>query len=100
MTKRSRSRSSSVENGRPLQKLSKADSLKPIASYLSSLLLTHGVGRSKTKVVVADMIDRLDTGGYGWDRVILCHAKVSQWCSGYCITYMEYCREKKGLAGS
>ena len=37
-------------------------------------------------MVVADMIDRLDTGGYGWDRVILCHAKVSQWCSGYCIT--------------
>ena len=76
--KRSRSRSSSAETGRPRQKISKADSLKPIGHYLCSLLPSHGLGRSKTKLVVADMMDRMVTGGYGWDKVILYHAKVGR----------------------
>ena len=77
MTKRSRSRSSSVEDGRLRRKMSKADSLKPIFNYLCTLLPTQGMINSKARVVVTDMMDRMVTGGYGWDRVIQYHAKVS-----------------------
>ena len=72
---RSKSRSSSVEE-RPRRKLSKSESLKPVSNYLSSLLSAHGMVSIDTKVVVGDMMDRLVTGGYGWDRVIQYHARV------------------------
>ena len=77
MKRQSRSRSSSVEDGRPRQKISKTDSLKPISNYLCTLLPTHGMGSGKARMVVTDMVDRLVTGGYWWDRVIQYHAKVS-----------------------
>ena len=57
--------------------MSKADSLKPICNYLCTLLPTHGMTSGKARMVVTDMMDRLVTGGYGWDRVIQYHAKVS-----------------------
>jgi len=75
---RSRSRSSSVETGRSRSKLSKFESLKPVGNYLTSLLTEHGLSSIKSKVVVTDMLDRLVTGGYGWDKMILYHAKVGQ----------------------
>ena len=78
MIRRSRSRSSSIENGRSRSKISKHDSLKPVGNYLTSLLTEHGLSSSKTKVVVSDMLDRLVTGGYGWDKMVLYHAKVSK----------------------
>ena len=57
--------------------MSKADSLKPISNYLCTLLPTHGMASTKARIVVTDMMDRLVTGGYGWDRVMQYHAKVS-----------------------
>ena len=57
--------------------MSKADSLKPIFNYLCTQLPTQGMTNSKARVVVTDMMDRMVTGGYGWDRVIQYHAKVS-----------------------
>ena len=73
---RSRSRSSSVETGRSRSKISKLESLKPVGNYLTSLLSEHGLSSIKSRVVVNDILDRLVTGGYGWDKMILYHAKV------------------------
>ena len=73
---RSRSRSSSVETGRSRSKKSKLESLKPVGNYLTSLLNEHGLSSIKSRVVVNDILDRLVTGGYGWDKMILYHAKV------------------------
>ena len=73
---RSRSRSSSVETGRSRSKISKLESLKPVGNYLTSLLSEHGLSSIKSRVVVNDMLDRLVTGGYGWDKMKPYHAKV------------------------
>ena len=52
-----------------------------------------------TKVVVGDMMERLVTGGYGWDRVIQYHARVSEEAKD--ITLLHYCyREKISLLRS
>ena len=72
-----------MEKGRPRPKISKAESLKPVGKYLASLLTEHGLSSSKTKLVVTDMLDRLLTAGYGWDKMILYHAKVSMDSSHY-----------------
>ena len=67
-----------METGRSRSKISKFESLKPVGNYLTSLLIEHGVSSIKSRVVVTDMLDRLVTGGYGWDKMILYHAKVGQ----------------------
>ena len=89
---RSKSRSSSVEE-RPRRKLSKSESLKPVSNYLSSLLSAHGMVSIDTKVVVGDMMDRLVTGGYGWDRVIQYHARVSEEAND--VTLLHNCYREK-----
>ena len=80
--------------------MSKIDSLKPISNYLNSLLSNHGLPNTKAKLVVTDMIDRLVTGGYGWDKVQQYHAKVGIGNRENIIHGFYFYREKRSLSRS
>ena len=62
---------------RPKKKMSKFDSLKPISNYLESLLVSHGLTQHRADLVVLDIAERFVTAGFGWDKVLQYHAKVS-----------------------
>ena len=50
--------------------------MKPISNYLDSLFSNHGLPKSDASSVVTNILDRLVTGGYGWDKMLQYHAKV------------------------
>ena len=85
---RSKRTRSSSENSdlefRPKRKMSKFDSLKPISRYLETLLVSHGLTQQKADLVVFDITERFVTAGFGWDKILQCHAKVKQ-----CSTNLE-----------
>ena len=62
---------------KPKKKMSKFDSLKPISNYLESLLVSHGLTQHCADLVVLDITERFVTAGFGWDKVLQYHAKVS-----------------------
>ena len=62
---------------KPKKKMSKFDSLKPISNYLESLLVSHGLTQHRADLVVLDIAERFVTAGFGWDKVLQYHAKVS-----------------------
>ena len=62
---------------KPKKKMSKFDSLKPIFNYLESLLVSHGLSQNRADLVVLDITERFVTAGFGWDKVLQYHAKVS-----------------------
>ena len=74
--KRSRSGSTSGDDIPTKQKISKWDSLKPIATHLTTLLSVHGLPVARCEEVVGDVIERLVTAGFGWDKILQYHAKV------------------------
>ena len=57
--------------------MSKFDSLKPISTYLETLLVTHGLTQQKADLVVFDITERFVTAGLGWDKILQYHAKVN-----------------------
>ena len=76
--KRGRSPSLNVDvEIRPKKKMSKFDSLKPISNFLESLLVSHGLTQHRADLVVLDIAERFVTAGFGWDKVLQYHAKVS-----------------------
>ena len=63
---------------RPRKKVSKFDSLKPISNYLETLLVSHGLTQHQADLVVFDVVERFVTAGFGWDKVLQYHAKVTE----------------------
>ena len=59
------------------RKMSKFDSLKPISNYLETLMVSHGLSQSKADLLVLDITERFVTAGFGWDKVLQYHGKVS-----------------------
>ena len=98
--KRSRSRSTSIEEDRPKRKMSKHDSLKPISNFLEAILSTHGLSSLDARHVVTGMTDRLVTAGHGWDKMLQFHAKVVTH-TNFCINkVLNFYRAVKGLSRS
>ena len=59
------------------RKMSKFDSLKPISNYLETLMKSHGLIQSKADLLVLDITERFVTAGFGWDKVLQYHGKVT-----------------------
>ena len=59
------------------RKMSKFDSLKPISNYLETLMVSHGLGQSRADLLVLDITERFVTAGFGWDKVLQYHGKVT-----------------------
>ena len=60
------------------RKMSKFDSLKPISNYLETLMVSHGLSQSKADLLVLDITERFVTAGFGWDKVLQYHGKVTK----------------------
>ena len=66
------------------RKMSKFDSLKPISNYLETLMVSHGLSQSKADLLVLDITERFVTAGFGWDKVLQYHGKVTKKYSLIC----------------
>ena len=74
--KRSPSRSMSQEREKSLtKKFAKYDNLRPLSNFILSALESYEVPHFKTKKIVGEIIDRIVTAGYSWDKLLCYHSK-------------------------
>jgi len=74
--RKSPSRSTSKESERTLnKKFAKYENLRPLSNCLLSSISNHKLPHFKTKKIVGEIIDRIVTAGYSWDRILYYHAK-------------------------
>ena len=59
------------------KKMSKFDSLKPILNLLEAMFVKEGLTQHQADLLVLDIAERLVTAGYGWDKILNYHCKVS-----------------------
>ena len=86
--RKSPSRSTSKENDRNVaKKFAKYENLRPLSSCLLSSLAEHSVPHFKTKKIVGEIVDRIVTAGYNWDRLLCYHAKSQATFSKKLIPY-------------
>ena len=86
--RKSPSRSTSKENDRSVsKKFAKFENLRPLSNCLLSSLDTHNVPHFKTKKIVGEIVERIVTAGYNWDRILYYHAKSESSFSKKLIPY-------------
>ena len=74
--RRSPSRSMSAEQEKSLnKKFAKYDNLRPLSNFILSSLEHHHLPHFKTKKIVGEIIDRIVTAGYNWDKILYYHSK-------------------------
>ena len=66
----------SAERERSLsKKFAKYDNLRPLSNFILTSLEHHHLPHFKTKKIVGEIIDRIVTAGYNWDKILYYHSK-------------------------
>ena len=86
--RKSPSRSTSKENDRSIsKKFAKFENLRPLSNCLLTSLDNHNVPHFKTKKIVGEIVERIVTAGYNWDKILYYHAKSESSFSKKLIPY-------------
>jgi len=85
---KSPSRSKSKETDKNLsKKFAKYENLRPLSNCLLNTLADEKVPHFKTKKIVGEIVDRIVTAGYNWDKILYFHTKNQDYFTKKLIPY-------------
>merc|ERR1712130_166631 len=85
---KSPTRSKSKETERNLnKKFAKYENLRPLSNCLLNSLNEEKVPHFKTKKIVGEIVDRIVTAGYNWDKILYFHTKNHDYFTKKLIPY-------------